>query len=117
MNKEDQTMKATLQRAQRQADGRAPEFGSLFAAAERRTERRRTVRFAGLAAAMAVAAIALGLLPVHEEEFRYVDVEELVATTQWSAPSDFLLPTHRFDLYQELPQLFESTNTDEGALL
>ena len=125
MNKDDAALRDELQKAQQQADGRVPDFETIFGAAERRScdqsRDRRRVRFAGLAAAAAVAVLAFGLLPTQENEFRYVDVEELVATTSWSAPSDSLLPVHQFDVYREIPKLFESTgmstDTDEGALL
>ena len=46
-----------------------------------------------------------------------VDLDELVASTTWVAPSDSLLPEHRFDIFQELPEMFESTGTEEGTLL
>ena len=121
MNSEDQELRVSLQASQRQVDGRVPDFESVFRAAERQSRDRRRIRFAGLAAAAALIAFALALLPVQEDEFIYVDVEELTATTQWSAPSDSLLPKHQFDIYRELPGMFESTDmstsTDEGALL
>ena len=46
-----------------------------------------------------------------------VDKEELVASTTWVAPSDSLLPEHRFNIFQELPEMFESTGNEEGTLL
>ena len=119
MHREEQALRATLQQAQRFADGQAPEFEQLFAAAERQARRRRKANITGIAAALAV--LALGLLLNSEDEFIYVDVDELTATTQWSAPSDSLLPAHQFDIYRELPRLMESlpvsTESDEGALL
>ncbi len=125
MSKDDAALRDALQTAQQQADGKVPDFEKTFAASEQRlcepSRNRRRVRFAGLAAAAAIAMLVLGLLPTSEDEFRYVDVEELVATTSWSAPSDSLLPVHQFDIYREIPRLFESTgmstDTDEGALL
>jgi len=121
MNNEDESMRASLRESQRRFDGPAPNFETIFGAAERQSRNRRKVRFVSLAAVVAVAVLALSLLPTQEDEFTYVDVTELVATTQWSAPSDSLLPVHQFDIYRELPRLFESTdmstNIDEGALL
>jgi|GEM_PF-3227265 len=121
MNKSDKALRAALQEAQLRATAAVPEFEKVFAAAEQRLRSRRKMQFMGLAAAAALAVLAFGLLPEHEDEFRFVDVEELVATTSWSAPSDSLLPDYQFDIYREIPDLFESsgmsTNSDEGALL
>ena len=122
MNSDDKVLRDGLQKAQRQVEGKAPDFETIFGAAERQSHDswrdRRRIRFAGIAAvAAAVAVLAFRLLPTTEDEFRYVDVEELVATTYWSAPSDTLLPVHQFDIYREIPELFESTDTYEGALL
>jgi hypothetical protein len=47
----------------------------------------------------------------------YVEVADLMDSTYWSAPSDVLLPDREFDIYQDLPVLFESTEPAEGALL
>ena len=38
-----------------------------------------------------------------------VGFAELMDSTYWSAPSDVLLPDREFDIYQDLPELFEST--------
>jgi hypothetical protein len=66
-------------------------------------------RYAGFAAAaVIVAVIALGIrTPV--EEPTYIEMAELLDSTYWSAPSDVLMPEKEFDIYQELPTLFEST--------
>lgn len=121
MNNDDQVLRATLQEAQTQADGPVPEFDRVFAAAERTVRDRYRVRFAGAAAVAAIALLAIGLLPAEKDEFTYVDMEALVATTYWTAPSDSLLPEHQFDIYREVPRLFESTGvsteSDAGALL
>lgn len=121
MNSDDKTLRDGLRKAQRQAEGKAPDFETIFGAAERQScdplRDRRRVRFAGLAAAAVLAVLAFSLLPTTEDEFTYVDLEELVATTYWSAPSDSLLPVHQFDIYREIPELFESTDAYEGALL
>ena len=121
MNNNDRILRTTLQKAQRQADGPVPEFDRVFAAAQRTLRDRRRLQFAAAAAVAAIALLAIGLLPTEKDEFTYVDVEALVATTYWSAPSDFLLPEHQFDIYREVPRLFESmdvsTESDAGALL
>lgn len=121
MNNEDQVLGEMLQRVQRESDGLAPDFAMTFAAAQDRAASRRRLQYAAVAAVALVAVIALGLIPAQEEEFTYVDVDELTATTRWSAPSDSLLPQHQFDIYRELPRLFEatdvSTDFDGGTLL
>ena len=47
----------------------------------------------------------------------YIEVADLLESTYWSAPSDVLLPDRQFDIYQELPVIFESTEPAGGALL
>ena len=71
------------------------------------------------ASAAVVAVLAVVMLSGGPEPAApsLVDVEELVASTTWVAPSDSLLPEHRFDIFQELPVMFESTGTEEGTLL
>ncbi len=117
----DEELKARLQQAQGVADGGAPDFAAAFAAAEHQVRRRRRNRFTGLAAAAVLAIAALGLLAKQQDEYRYIDVDELVATTRWLAPSDSLLPQHQLDIYRDVPRLFDatatSTNTEEGTLL
>lgn len=121
MHREDESLQAALHNAQQQADGLAPSFDTVFAAAKTRVSRTRRRRFAGLAAAAAVAALVIAALPNQQDNLVFVNLDELTATTNWSAPSDSLLPTHQFDIYRELPQLIDlpdvSTKSDEGALL
>lgn len=117
MSNEDKGLRAMLSESQRRIDGSAPDFESIFGAAERQLRDRRRLQIAGVAAGLGLVALALGLLPTTGDEFNYVDMAELTATTQWSAPSDALLPKNQFDIYRELPRLFESTDTDVGALL
>lgn len=94
----------------------APPFDEAFAAALRRhrQSRRRRGWFAAAAAVVVVVVVVVGM---PTKESKYIDVQDLMATTQWIAPSDVLLPTHEFDIYQELPELLESTKPAEGALL
>ncbi len=117
MSVDDVMLRESLQQAQQRADGKPPDFGSSFAAAETQVRLRRRTWRAGLAAAIALFAITFALLPTKENELIYVDINELQATTYWLAPSDSLLPERRFDIYRELPRLFESTEPDEGTLL
>jgi hypothetical protein len=51
------------------------------------------------------------------KEATYIEVAELLDSTYWFAPSDVLLPDREFDIYQDMPVLFESTEPAEGALL
>ena len=116
----DTALRVALRDAQANAEkSDAPEFDRVWAAANARArtvQRRRRVLF-GSAVAATVAAIAFGLLVPRGVELQFVDEDELLGTTSWSAPSDGLLPEHRFDIYQEIPVLIESTETYGGALL
>lgn len=117
MRSDEQRLGEQLREAQRRADGKVPAFAATWAAAETRRDRR-PMRAAGAAAAV-VAAIAVAMLSGSPESAdpNLVDLDELVASTTWVAPSDSLLPEHRFDIFQELPEMFESTGTEEGTLL
>lgn len=116
MHETDEALAAAVRETH--PDTAAPPFAEVFAAAEQRLRTRRRRRFAGAGAAALVALVALSLQPESpHDEFVYLDVEELAASTSWSAPSDSLLPKHQFDIYQEIPRLFESTEPDGGALL
>ncbi|MGB5333873.1 MAG: hypothetical protein WBM80_11415 [Woeseiaceae bacterium] len=120
MTDADTPLRVALRGAQASEDkGDVPEFDRVWAAANARTRtlrRQRRVVVGSLAAA-AVAAIAFGLLLPRQVELQFVDADELLGTTSWSAPSDGLLPEHQFDIYQEIPVLIESTETYGGALL
>ena len=119
MTELENTVRNELQHAQAVAEaGRIPDFNDSWAVAEARVaERGRRHRVVGVAAAAAVVAIAYGLLPSPEMEWRYINRDELVSTTSWVAPSDVLMPKHQVDLYGEIPVLIESTKTEGGALL
>lgn len=95
----------------------APGFDAVFAAAERRYRSARRRRLSVAAAAVVAAAMLPFLSGSPTAQPEYIRLAELMESTQWSAPSDVLLPTRRFDIYQELPVLIESTNAAEGALL
>ena len=99
--------------------GRMPTFAATWQAAERRlAARRRQYRVLAGAAAL-VAAVAVGLLlrTPSVPDTSYVEIDELMGSTSWVAPSDVLLPEHQFDIYQELPSLLESTDAAGGSLL
>ena len=121
MSEQDKNIRTALRRAQDlvEADG-APEFGRVWAAAEFRVREQRKRRYAGFAAAAAATVLVFGLLSPTDPsspDFRYLDIDELLGSTSWSAPSDTLLPTHQIDLYQDVPMLIESTEHYEGSLL
>jgi len=110
---------ASLKRSLESQDD-APPFDAVFAAAERRHGDSKRP-YAGIAGA-AVVAVAVMLMiearaPTPDSMPKMLQVAELMDSTNWSAPSDVLLPTHEFDIYQELPVLLESTKPAEGALL
>jgi len=120
MTDSDTALRVALHDAQANAEkGDAPEFDRVWAAANARagTIRWRQRVLFGSVAAAAVAAIAFGLLVPRGVELQFVDEDELLGTTSWSAPSDGLLPDRRLDIYQEIPVLIESTETYGGALL
>ncbi len=120
MTDSDTALRTAVRDAQASVEkGDVPEFDRIWAVANARTRTLRRQRrvVAGSVAAAAVAAIAFGLLVPREVELRFVDEDELLGTTSWSAPSDSLLPEHQFDIYQEIPVLIESTETYGGALL
>ena len=93
----------------------APPFNRVMDRAERQVRARpgRRVAAAGFVAAGLVAMLAIDLTP----QPNFISEDELLGSTSWSAPSDVLLPNHQFDIYQDLPELLESTKSTEGALL
>lgn len=99
----------------------APAFDKVWAAAESQYmyERRRYATFSGMAAVLATVAVVAGLWSTRETRTGddYLIAESLLNNTRWSAPSDALMPTHEFDIYQEIPFLMESTDLEEGTLL
>ncbi len=113
-----QQLRTSLQSMQ---GGDAPDFDAVWANAEtqHRASRLRYQRFAGFAAAAAVAATAFMLWPPNGNHAAgpYLTEEDLMSSTQWLAPSDVLLPKHRFDIYGEVPVLIETNDLDEGSLL
>ena len=121
---EDQ-VRQNLKDAYQSAEGKPPSFDEVWAAAEvrhgrlRMQSRRRFRTIGGIAAAVAVIGITLGLWPEQQVELtdEFLIADSLLNSTSWSAPSDSLMPEHQFDIYQEIPFLIESTNSLEGTLL
>ena len=116
----DDTLRDAVREAQASAErGSAPPFDRVWAASSARaaSARRRNFLLAGSATIAAALALAFGLQSPQQDEWRYIDETELFETTGWSAPSDSLLPTREFDIYQSVPVLIESTETYGGALL
>ena len=109
-----------LQRRVREAwpdPTRPPAFEAAWSAAERRHRGRRHGYGVGAVAAAITAAVIVLLNSGAPEPERYIEVADLMDSTYWTAPSDTLLPSREFDIYQDLPELFESTEPAEGALL
>ena len=118
----EKEIKDALQGAFRSMEKTPPSFDETWAAAERRNQasRQRKWRVAGgMAATVALAAITALLWPQQEAELTddYLIADALMNSTSWTAPSDRLLPEHQFDIYQEIPALVPSTNSQEGTLL
>ena len=116
MQQSDETLRTRVLEAWPEPAG-PPAFDDAWAMAEQRHRGRRHGYGIGAAAAAVVAAVIVlwnSAAPVAE---RYIEVADLMDSTFWTAPSDALLPEREFDIYQDLPELFESTEPAEGALL
>lgn len=118
----DQEIKDALKSAYKSAERKPPPFAEVWSAAERQHQdsgRRRYRMAGGLAAAAALAAMTILLWPQQEAELtdEYLIADALMNSVSWSAPSDMLLPERQFDIYQEIPALVPSTNSQEGTLL
>ena len=97
----------------------APAFDKVWASADssHRQSRRRYAWFAGAAATLAAIVVVFNIGAPPENNIKFIELAELMESTNWAAPSDSLLPEHQIDLYQDLPTLIESTEPAEGALL
>ena len=119
MNDLDKQLADRLRRFwQRDETADTPPFDGVWSAAEQRysESRRRYRRLASVAAI--VAGIVVGLnLQKPADEWVFIEMDELLGSTHWSAPSDALLPAREFDIYQDMPVLFESTQPAGGTLL
>jgi len=119
MKDTDDKLREQISRAwARRVSDRQPPFDKTWQIAQSRHAalRRRYRRFAGVAAIAAAIVIGLNALTSTDEP-TYIEVAELLESTYWSAPSDVLLPDREFDIYQDMPVLFESTEPAGGALL
>ena len=116
----DEQLKKELKDAFAAAEGKAPPFSELMAAAEARQAGSglRWNLLGGIAAA-AVLAVAVILWPEHQAEIsdEYLIADALMNSTSWTAPSDSLMPEHQFDMYREIPFPDPSTISEEGSLL
>lgn len=98
-----------------------PEFGATWIAAEARvqTSKRRIRIIVGMAASIAVVAVIFNMLPprqpppLPDSELAAV----LMSSLLWNAPSDSLMPEHLFDIYQDVPEIIQSTDLTKGLLL
>lgn len=111
-------------RLQRRIVSRGRNLSRFFAAADQQAaqSRRRYKAFGGIAAAAAVVAVVAIMAGNRTdtdvgEQDDYLIADALLNSTQWTAPSDALMPSHQFDVYQEIPVLMESTDSQEGSLL
>ena len=75
-------------------------------------------RYRNLASAAAIVAAVVGAFNMQAPvESSYIEIADLLESTYWSAPSDALLPDKQFDIYQDMPEIFESTEPAGGSLL
>ena len=117
----EQQIRTALKRGHGEAEaGQVPDFDSVWAGAEtslaRRHRRSRVVGSVAAAVAL-IAVVVIGQLRPVEQDWLYIDPNEIAGSTSWTAPSDVLLPTHQFDIYRDIPVLIESTGEDGGTLL
>ena len=121
MNDFDQQLQMAVKRGHGEAEaGQIPGFDKVWAnATEQAARKRRRIRFVGgMAAALALVTVVLvGQLRPVEQDWQYIDPDDIAGSTSWTAPSDVLLPTHQFDIYRDIPVLIESTGKDGGTLL
>ena len=120
INDEDTRMAAVCRQAMPPV-GDVPDFDTVMTGAERRYRRRRRQR-TGYGAAAVLGALAVTTLLFVDRDERppsadFVEIAELMNSTQWTAPSDVLLPRRDIDFYGELPTIPASTEAAQGALL
>jgi hypothetical protein len=104
----------------------APDFSVVMQAAQEQhaagRKRRRLLVVAAVVGMLMIMTAGRWSSERWSSEPRIADDEFLIATallenTSWAAPSDVLLPQHRFDIYREIPAFIESTKLEEGTLL
>ena len=108
-------LESKLKEALTSRDAEAPPFADTFGAATRRVEHRSQWVRVGVPVAAAIALVAV-MVGRPDPVLVTVSDAELLGATSWRAPSDELLPTHRFDIYRDLPDLIESTKVDGETL-
>ena len=100
---------------------KVPGFGETWRAAEGRYQarKRRQRTFIAVAASVALFAVAIAvMLPDGRQKLPNFEVAaEMMNSTLWSAPSDVLMPEYSIDIYDDLPQLGDSPDINEGRLL
>lgn len=111
-----------LRRSLRDQREDTPAFEQIFTAAEAKVAGGRRKRRTGAWVAALAAAVLIGIAirptaPADE----FLIQESMLTGTQWRAPSDTLLPSRSFDIYQEtswtIPDWPSSTIFEEGTLL
>ena len=119
MRDTDDTLRDQIRRAwRRNSSDSGPPFDRVMRAAEaQRAATLRRRRWSAAAAALVTVAVIVSYLQAPRQEVHYIEVAELLDSTYWTAPSDVLLPQKEFDIYRDMPVLFESTEPAEGALL
>ena len=115
MHNDDKALADSVRRSW--VTGGEPSFEETWQAARQRhaAGRRHYGRFATAAAIVAAVVVAFNMQAPQQPS--YIEVAELLESTYWSAPSDALLPDRQFDIYQDMPVIFESTEPAGGALL
>lgn len=122
MSMNEETMREAVSKSLAAKDAQpTPGFDETWLAAEGRylAWKRRQRAFIGIAASAALVAVILGVIPPDEQADlpNFEVAAEMMNSTQWSAPSDVLMPEHSIDIYGDLPQLPEPTDIYEGTLL
>ena len=99
----------------------APGFDAVMLAAKQRLDagrkRRRIAAVAAIFGLVTLLMVRPWSLAPEKMDDEFLIAASMLGTTKWSAPSDVLLPQHRFDIYNELPTFIESTELKEGTLL
>ena len=112
-------LKKDLQAAFGAAESKPRPFGETWADAEAR-HTRLSLRWKAVACIAAAAVLAAVVLTPDEQPDLtddYLIADALMNSTTWAAPSDVLMPDHRFDIYREVPLPNPSTIAEEGSLL
>ncbi len=115
MNNEDKALRDVVRKTW--PASRSSSFEETWQASRERHKagRRKYGYFASAAAIVAAVFVALNMQASTEPP--YIEVAELLESTYWTAPSDALLPDRQFDIYQDMPEIFESTEPAGGSLL